>query len=101
MVIKDKIYCAIGACLLFIFGFSVCLLGKQTEVTPHNNTPIRLYDQYKKVVVDQTCPIKGKASSSKKIYHLAGNQWYSKLKQTDCFASEEEAKAAGFRKSSR
>jgi hypothetical protein len=88
----------VAACFCFVFGFCVCLLLRQKDLTQYNNTPIKLYNQSKPVVVDKACPVKGKASGTKKIYHLAGDQWYAKLKPTDCFANETEAQAAGFLK---
>jgi hypothetical protein len=40
-------------------------------------------------------PVKGSAQF---IYHLPGERFYQETKATDCFASETEARAAGFRK---
>jgi hypothetical protein len=42
-----------------------------------------------------TAPIKGNASSL--IYHLPGQPSYAKTIAEVCFASEEEAQAAGYR----
>ncbi len=44
-------------------------------------------------------PIKGNAQS--KIYHVPGGDFYAKTKPEECFATEEEAAAAGYRKSKR
>ena len=45
--------------------------------------------------------IKGNISSSDKIYHLPGGSFYNRTNAEMCFNTEAEAKAAGFRKSSR
>lgn len=44
-------------------------------------------------------PIKGNAQSG--IYHMPYGQYYNKTMPERCFANEQEAKDAGFRKSSR
>lgn len=44
------------------------------------------------------CYIKG---SKSKIYHVPGGSFYERTNAAQCFASEEEAQAAGFTKSSR
>lgn len=44
--------------------------------------------------------IKGNISSSDKIYHLPGGAFYNRTNPEQCFNTEAEAKAAGFRKSS-
>lgn len=49
--------------------------------------------------INKPCLIKGNASS--KIYHVQGGAFYSTLKSPRCFATEAEAKAAGYRKSGR
>ncbi len=79
----------------FSFGFAVWFLSRDTALSMYNNTPIKLYKQYKKVTMDPACPVKGSAS---KIYHLAGDTWYDRLKPAECFADEAAALAAGFRK---
>ncbi len=48
-----------------------------------------------------SCPIKGNISSKSKIYHLAGGAFYERTTAEICFATESEAQAAGFTKSSR
>ena len=45
--------------------------------------------------------IKGNISSSNKIYHMPGGSFYNRTNAEMCFETEAEAKAAGFRKSSR
>lgn len=48
------------------------------------------------------CQIKGNISGKgDKIYHVPGGSFYDRVKPEQCFKSEQEAKAAGFRKSSR
>jgi hypothetical protein len=47
------------------------------------------------------CPIKGNISSQSKIYHVAGGAFYDRTQEEMCFATEAEAQAAGFVKSSR
>lgn len=44
------------------------------------------------------CPIKG---SKSKIYHLKGGAFYERTNAAQCFNTEAEAQAAGYRKSSR
>lgn len=45
------------------------------------------------------CLIKGNIASSGKIYHVQGGSFYARVKPEQCFATEAEAIAAGFRKS--
>lgn len=48
------------------------------------------------------CKIKGNISSSKeKIYHVPGGMFYDRTKAEECFNTEDQARAAGYRKSSR
>lgn len=49
----------------------------------------------------QPCPVKGNISSTSKIYHVKGGAFYNRVAPEQCFNTEAEAKAAGFRKSSR
>lgn len=44
------------------------------------------------------CPIKG---SKSKIYHLKGGAFYERTNADKCFTTEDEALAAGYKKSSR
>ncbi len=46
-----------------------------------------------------THPIKGNASS--KIYHLRGDDYYSRTTPEDCFATEADAQGAGYRRARR
>jgi hypothetical protein len=96
-----------------------------------NNTAIKPYDQYNQdtqkqnqdgtlpVVSDNvstsnkatgaskqtssdTCPVKGKKSKTgKNIYYLPGSLFFSRLKSPTCFATEQQAIAAGFVKTTR
>ncbi len=47
------------------------------------------------------CIVKGNVSSKDKIYHVKGGAFYDRVTPELCFATEAEAKLAGFRKSSR
>lgn len=47
-------------------------------------------------------PIKGNVSSSgERIYHVPGGAFYARTKPEECFATEQDAQAAGYRKSQR
>lgn len=47
-------------------------------------------------------PIKGNHSSSGEyIYHVRGGQFYDRTNPEECFATESDARAAGYRKSQR
>jgi hypothetical protein len=49
---------------------------------------------------DANCPVKGNISSKdKKIYHISGGRYYAQTKAEQCFNTEAEAVAAGFKKS--
>ena len=47
------------------------------------------------------CLVKGNISGNNKIYHVKGGAFYDRTNPEMCFATEEEAKAAGFRKAAR
>jgi hypothetical protein len=48
------------------------------------------------------CVVKGNISSKgEKIYHIKGGAFYDRTNPEQCFQTEAEAQAAGFRKSSR
>lgn len=47
------------------------------------------------------CIVKGNISGQNKIYHVKGGSFYERTQAEQCFATEQEAVAAGFRKSSR
>ncbi len=42
-------------------------------------------------------PIKGNQGEDEWIYHLPSNEYYEETNPEECFASEEGAKAAGYR----
>lgn len=44
-------------------------------------------------------PIKGNRSSKELIYHVPGGRFYDRTGPEDCFATEDDARAAGYRKS--
>jgi micrococcal nuclease len=64
------------------------------------------YPKHKKfsedINIEKNCVIKGNINSKgEKIYHVPGGANYESTKPEKCFQSEEEAKAAGFRKAKR
>ena len=49
--------------------------------------------------VDQSCVVKAKKKTTgTSLYYIAGNISYNRVKATDCFKTEAEAQAAGFKK---
>ena len=52
-------------------------------------------------VVSKPCIVKGNISSASKIYHVKGGAFYDRTNPEQCFDTEAEAIAAGYRKSSR
>ncbi len=48
-------------------------------------------------------PVKGNINTTKKtmIYHIPKGSFYKRTKPEECFTSEEEAQAAGYRRSMR
>lgn len=50
---------------------------------------------------NQPCIIKGNISGSNKIYHIKGGSSYEKTVPEQCFDTEAQAEAAGFRKAKR
>lgn len=86
----------------FLAGFLLLYLGKSTKDIatgnlPLNNSPIRSYNQYKKIEIDANCPVKAKKKKTgTSFYHLPGSISYKRLKPSDCFKNEADAKAAGF-----
>ncbi|GAC1412590.1 MAG: hypothetical protein NVSMB66_1990 [Candidatus Doudnabacteria bacterium] len=94
--LSEYLYYLLTIVFCFVFGYAVFSLGQKTDLTPYNNTPITLYGQHKLVIVDPKCPVKGKVSKRKKVYHLAGDLWYKKLKKVRCFRDESAAVKAGF-----
>jgi len=52
--------------------------------------------------IQSDCPVKGNISSKgSKIYHVQGGAFYNITKPEQCFQTEAEAQAAGFKRSSR
>jgi hypothetical protein len=66
------------------------------EGTKHNATPASVPAVPNANPTD--CYIKG---SKSKIYHLPGGSFYERTNAAQCFATEAEAQAAGYKKSSR
>jgi hypothetical protein len=50
---------------------------------------------------DKPCLIKGNISGTNKIYHVPGGSSYKRVTPEQCFATEQDAEAAGFRKALR
>ncbi len=117
---KQRIMFASGSIIIFLLGFGT---GRgYTEVsktlpTPSNNsnyaiktspapaqnkapTSNKATDKQKSNT-NQNCPVKGNISGKNKIYHVKGGAFYDKVDAEECFNTEDEAKAAGFRKSTR
>ena len=116
----------IGACfvLVFLVGWGSGSYGKterrdtvksQTNYTtspdkkPQQNTAageatqvvIPAVVQGTSSAVSKSCIIKGNISSTSKIYHVKGGAFYDRTNPEQCFETEVEAVAAGYRKSSR
>ncbi|MBX4187944.1 MAG: hypothetical protein KW793_02290 [Candidatus Doudnabacteria bacterium] len=86
----------------------------ETAFAPLNNSPVESVNQsgtgnnsINPAAVQPTLgdctsiQIKGNiGSSGSKVYHMPGGSFYNRTKAEACFNSEDEAKAAGFRKSS-
>lgn len=122
---KQKILVLTGFLLTLVIGFGS---GKAynnkagTKYSEHTNytvkttqkpnKPVELKDKEgaveEKILPTQPkgaadkCVIKGNISANgTKIYHVLGGAFYERVKAERCFASENEAKSSGFRKSSR
>ena len=116
---KQKIVYGVCFVLVFIVGFGTgkfdahyqnSNLHSQTNYTtkqPNNPSPKPAGGQGNGGVVNGTstisgCLIKGNINSKGvKIYHMPGGMYYKIVKPEQCFATEAEAQAAGFAKSSR
>lgn len=70
--------------------------GEQTTKTPMQLTKTAAPTQ-----ASANCPVKGNVSKDSKIYHVPGGSFYNRVKPEQCFQTEAEATAAGFRKSTR
>ncbi len=66
--------------------------------TESKNTNTDISPKTTQTTATNDCPIKG---SKSKIYHIAGGSFYDRTNAAQCFATESEAQAAGYTKSSR
>jgi len=71
------------------------------KVTPEANSTAKPAASGKPYDPNQPCVIKGNISGSSKIYHIKGGASYDKTVPEQCFNTEAEAQAAGFRKAKR
>ncbi len=80
--------------VIFIAFYST---GITSELTPRSISPLDAW------TCPKSHPIKGNINTRKKtmIYHAPNGAYYNKTKPEKCFISEQDAKAAGFRKSKR
>lgn len=67
---------------------------------PDNYTP-NVAGAQTETSTDCAGKIKGNIGSKEKIYHLPGGAFYNRTNPEMCFDTEADAKAAGFRRSSR
>jgi hypothetical protein len=108
---KDKIKTVVYCGLIFLLGFGT---GKGTAVvqtpkaqqanytTKSGAKPAQVESTKQNAPVDLThCIVKGNISSKGKIYHVRGGASYKTVKPEQCFDTETEARAAGFKKASR
>ena len=114
---KNKTPIVVGVCfvLVFFLGFGVGSFVKEERqvnkfqnnyTTKTKNSPTldknNLVIQATTTPVNEKCVVKGNISAKgKKIYHILGGAFYEKVKPEQCFATEGEASAQGFAKSSR
>lgn len=97
---KQKIIIASSLLLSFVSGFSISALGQGFSASYGNNSAIKPYNQT--IRIDKSCPIRAKLNSKKiLIYHLPGQSVYSRIKDFECFKTEEEAQEAGYVKAAR
>ncbi len=122
--IENKPKIVIGVCfvLVFIIGFGTGRYDKESasrRAKANNNQKYYNTDSgikpkvgavgettdENKVLPASTatqCLIKGNISTKgKKIYHVPSGAFYNQVKPEQCFANEEQARAAGYVKSSR
>ena len=118
---KQRVMFALASLIIFLLGFgtgrgyaviepakpSNANYATKKEKTPASapkNAPQKQTPANKSAVTKTTpkpgepCPVKG---SSSKIYHVKGGAFYDRTNPKQCFNTEAEAQAAGFRKSSR
>lgn len=115
---KQKIVYGICFVLVFVVGFGTgkfygqnqkSYLKSQINYTtkqPVNQTTVKTAigesPAVKGTSTPVSCPVKGNINAKgAKIYHVIGGMYYKIVKPEQCFATEGEALAAGFVKSSR
>jgi hypothetical protein len=115
---KPRIYLLICFVLVFVFGYGVGNLRKETakisakrqtaQTTQNKTNPKEPAEAVKAVTASSTSPdeanciVKGNINSAgKKIYHVSSGAFYKTVKPEQCFKTEAEAAQAGFVKSSR
>lgn len=119
---RPKIVIGICFVLVFIIGFGTGKYDKESmsrrtkainnqkyyntdsSIKPKSNTTGETTSEKKVLSASTTtqCLIKGNISTKdKKIYHIPKGAFYNIVKPEQCFDSEEQAKAAGYVKSSR
>lgn len=108
---QQKLALSVGYLLVFALAFG---LGRITAYK-YNVPEIRIEEVFNapdnytanvagaQTETDADCAgkIKGNIGSKEKIYHLPGGSFYNRTNPEMCFNTEAEAKAAGFRRSSR
>lgn len=77
--------------------------SKNSELPPKDtSTPNTSSSQNSDYLDPDNCTaIKGNISGTSKTYHVPGGSFYDRTTPEMCFSDEEEAKSAGFSKSSR
>lgn len=104
---KKKIIYFGFALAAFAAGFAFSVFAKTSILGYLNNTPKLAEKQYGASAeggggglaekTDPNCQIKGKATKKgKKIYYYPGSLFYGKVKNPQCFDSEEAAQQAGY-----
>lgn len=104
-----KSHLTVGCCfvLVFLLGFGT---GKATlpesKPSAKTNYTVKIPEKPAEKQAAEpakpgtgSCAVKGNGASH--IYHVKGGAFYEKLKSPRCFASEDEAKSAGYRRSAR
>jgi hypothetical protein len=118
---KSELRAGFYSCLIFLLGFGTGRGVRQLDAAPsatatQSNYPTKTQKNpegadagakktpavvSKKPLEEKNCPIKGNISSKAKIYHIKGGAFYDRTNPEQCFNTEAEAQAAGFKKSSR
>ncbi len=125
---KNKIVIFVSFILVFFVGFGVGSYDKTRQrnssvQSNYNTKPLQKEEVSPKAVSKEqgasvstttallkptvlgnstNCVVKGNISSTgSKIYHVLGGSFYKTVKPEQCFATEQEAVSAGFRKSAR